>query len=100
MLVTDVDAGQELPREFSLSQNYPNPFNPSTVIAYSLPYDSPVELAVFNNLGQQVALLVDEQKDAGYHRAMFKNSGLASGVYLYRVRAGDFSATKKMVLLR
>ncbi len=100
VIITDVNAGQGLPREFSLSQNYPNPFNPSTVIAYSLPYDSHVELAVFNYLGQQVALLVDEQMDAGYHRAIFKNSGLASGVYLYRLRAGHFSATKKLVLLR
>ncbi|MCZ6776089.1 MAG: T9SS type A sorting domain-containing protein [Ignavibacteria bacterium] len=100
VLITDVNASHGLPREFSLSQNYPNPFNPSTVIAYSLPYDSRVELAVFNYLGQQVALLVDEQMDAGYHRAIFKNSGLASGVYLYRLRADHFSATKKLVLLR
>jgi hypothetical protein len=100
VITTDVNADQELPREFSLSQNYPNPFNPSTVIGYALPHNSRVHFAIYNMLGQRVALLVDDDKVAGYHRVMFSNPGLGSGVYLYRLNAGHFSATKKLVLLK
>jgi hypothetical protein len=80
-----------LPDAFDLFQNYPNPFNPSTTIEYALPQRSYVTLAVFDALGQRVVTLVQGEKEAGYHRAIFDAAGLASGVYLYRlqVRAGD-----------
>jgi hypothetical protein len=91
---------KELPKEFSLSQNYPNPFNPSTIIQYALPNEAMVTLEVFNILGQRVALPVNEQQKAGNHEAVFQNSTLGSGIYFYRLTAGEFTATKKMVLIR
>jgi hypothetical protein len=91
---------KELPKEFSLSQNYPNPFNPSTVIRYALPNEAMVSLEVFNILGQRVALPVNEQQKAGNHEVVFQNSTLGSGVYFYRLTTGEFTATKKLVLIR
>ena len=75
------------PTEFHLLQNYPNPFNPSTNIRYGLPSRSHVTLSVFNTLGQQVATLVEGEQEAGYHEAQFDDPGLASGVYLYRLKS-------------
>ncbi len=88
------------PYEFSLFQNYPNPFNPSTTVRYGLPCKTTVQLSVFNTLGQQVALLQNEELDAGFHQVQFDASGLSSGVYFYRLRAGDFLETKRLLLLR
>jgi len=85
---------------FSLSQNYPNPFNPSTTIRYGLPARSLVTLAVFNTLGQQVAILQNGEQDAGYHEVKFDASGLSSGVYFYRLQAGGFVETRKFVLIK
>ena len=85
---------------FELDQNYPNPFNPTTTIRYGLPQSSPVTLVVYNTLGQRVATLVEGEQEAGYHEARFDGSGLASGVYLYRIRAGDFVRTRKLLLVR
>ena len=90
----------EMPRQFGLSQNYPNPFNPSTTIRYSLPHSSFVRLAVYNTLGQQVALLVNEQQGAGYHEAVFRGDGLSNGVYFYRLDTGSFTSVKKLLLLK
>ena len=84
----------------TLSQNYPNPFNPSTTIRYGLPSRSHVTLSIFNTLGQQVATLVEGEMEAGYHEVQFDASGLASGVYLYRLQAGDFVQTKRLLLLK
>jgi hypothetical protein len=89
-----------LPKTVELLQNYPNPFNPSTTIRYALPERMHVTLAVFNTLGQVVATLVNENQDAGFHDVRFDGSGLASGVYFYRMQAGDFVQTRKLVLLR
>jgi hypothetical protein len=86
--------------QFSLQQNYPNPFNPSTNIRYALPQRSYVTLVVYNTLGQQVATVVNESEDAGYHDVRFDGSGLASGVYFYRIQAGTFVQAKKLVVLR
>lgn len=94
-----------LPREFAVAQNYPNPFNPSTKIKYQLPARSPVKLAVYNVLGQQVRLLVNETLNAGYHEVAWDGRSdagapLASGVYIYRFQAGGFQKVQKMVLLK
>ncbi len=87
-------------RTFRLEQNYPNPFNPSTKIEFAIPATSRVELKVFNILGQEVASLVNETLNAGNHAVTFDASRLATGVYLYRITAGSFVSTKKMVLLK
>jgi hypothetical protein len=89
-----------LPSSFTLSQNFPNPFNPSTTIQYALPKSSEVTLIVYNILGQHVATLVNETQGAGYHEAKFDGTALASGVYFYRIQAGSFVQTKKLLLLR
>ena len=89
-----------LPESYSLSQNYPNPFNPSTTIQYALPSRSHVTLTVFNTLGQIVRELVNGEMEAGYHEVEFDGSNLASGVYLYRLQAGSFVQTRKLILLR
>ena len=89
-----------VPDAFGLDQNYPNPFNPSTVIRYSLAGRSPVEMTVFNTLGQKVATLVDGNEEAGLHEVMFDGSTLASGMYFYTMRAGSFMETRKLVIVR
>ena len=91
---------ENVPGNFRLHQNYPNPFNPSTVIRYDLPHASVVELALFNALGQRLALLFEGEQEAGYHDVRVEGRGLASGVYFYRIRAGAQVATRKMVLMR
>ncbi len=89
-----------LPQSFSLYQNYPNPFNPTTVIKYSLPVASKVKLEIYNLVGQKIATLVDKKQSAGSHTVDFNAANLASGVYLYKITAGSFSAVRKMVLLK
>jgi hypothetical protein len=88
------------PSAFTLSQNYPNPFNPSTTIKYELPKSSDVRLSVFDILGREVSVLVNERRDAGVHEVKFDGSNLASGVYLYRLTSRDFVATKRMLILK
>jgi photosystem II stability/assembly factor-like uncharacterized protein len=90
----------DIPKRFLLLQNYPNPFNPSTTIRYSLPQRSHVTLTVFNILGQQVATLVNETRNAGVHEAEFDGAGLSSGLYFYRLQAGDFIQTKKFLIVK
>ena len=85
---------------FQLQQNYPNPFNPSTRIQYQVASNSQVSLKVYDVLGNEVATLVDENKPAGNYEVNFDASGLASGMYLYKIQAGSFVETKKMILLR
>jgi hypothetical protein len=89
-----------LPSAFDLQQNYPNPFNPLTVVSYQLPVASNVRLVVYDVLGREVAVLVNERKAPGTYAVTFDGSGLASGVYFYRLSAGDFLQMKKLVLLR
>ncbi len=89
-----------IPKFFSLSQNYPNPFNPSTTISYNLPVRSHVLLRVYDLLGRVVATMVNENLNAGSHAAFWNAAGFASGVYLYRLQAGKYTETKKLVLLR
>jgi uncharacterized delta-60 repeat protein len=89
-----------LPKMFELTQNYPNPFNPSTTIGYSLPVESKVLLTVYNILGQRVRTLVDAVEDSGFKRVTLDSSELTSGVYFYRIQAGTFTDSKKLLLMR
>jgi hypothetical protein len=102
--VTAVDppsrATPPMPSAAVLMQNYPNPFNPSTTIRYALPNRSHVTLTVYNTLGQHVAELVNGEIEAGNHEVRFNGSILPSGVYVYRLRAGDFVQTRKLLLVR
>ncbi|HGY54827.1 MAG TPA: Omp28-related outer membrane protein [Caldithrix abyssi] len=90
----------KVPAVFSLEQNYPNPFNPITAISYRLSAVSDVKLTVYNVLGQKIKILVNEKQSAGKYRVTFDASGLAGGVYFYRLQAGEFTAIKKMILMR
>jgi hypothetical protein len=85
---------------YLLEQNYPNPFNPSTTIGYGIKDKSNVKITILNSIGEEVALLVNEEKESGYHTIEFNAAGLPSGVYFYRLKAGNFIETKKMILLR
>jgi hypothetical protein len=89
-----------VPTKFALHQNYPNPFNPVTVIRYELPEASAVKVQVFDVLGRVVATVVNEQRDAGIYEVPFNASGLSSGTYFYRLQAGTFVETKKMMLVK
>jgi subtilisin-like proprotein convertase family protein len=89
-----------VPTRFNLYQNYPNPFNPSTTIKYDIPKDALVKVVVFDVLGREVRTLVNEQKKAGSYSLQMNASGLSSGVYFYKIHAGDFTDTKKMVLIK
>jgi len=94
------DQGSVIPKEFRLEQNYPNPFNPSTTIRYQIPINSHVSLKVYDVLGNEVATLVDEYREAGRYEVEFNAKGLASGVYFYKLQAGIFVETKKMLLVK
>ncbi|MGD0339767.1 MAG: T9SS type A sorting domain-containing protein [Bacteroidota bacterium] len=89
-----------IPAEYGLFQNYPNPFNPSTVISYQLPVTGFVALKVYDVLGREVETLVNERQNAGSHSVTFNANNLPSGVYFYRMQAGSYSETKKLILLR
>ncbi len=95
---TAVTAEELIPAEFALSQNYPNPFNPSTKITFSVPSKSSVSLDVFNILGQKIMTLLSGEYNAGTYTVEFNASRLSSGVYFYRLQAGEFSSVKKMIL--
>lgn len=100
--VTDVSADAEstTPTSIHLQQNYPNPFNPTTTIGYTLSQATSVRLTVYNTMGQKVRVLADGTMPAGMHRVQFDATGLSSGMYLYRLEAGDFTAIRTMLLIR
>ncbi len=100
--ITDVKniEGEILPKQYKLEQNFPNPFNPTTQIKYSIPKPGYVSLKVFNILGQNQATLYDGEEKAGNYSITFNGDNLASGVYLYQLKAGSFLQTKKLVLLK
>ena len=96
----ELEEKEVVPTEFLLSQNYPNPFNPSTVISYQIPQQGFVTLKIFDILGREVATLVSEEKPAGSYDVDFAANGLASGVYIYRMKVNEFIQSRKMLLLR
>lgn len=99
-IVTTVDEDAKAPEGYSLGQNYPNPFNPTTTISFSIPTSAFTTLNVYDILGNEVATLINEEKPAGNYEVNFDASGLASGMYLYRLQISTFIETKKMILFR
>ena len=99
-VTTSTESMDNTPSSFSLEQNYPNPFNPETTIKFALPQSANVELAVYNALGQQVAVLVNEVKSAGTYSVRFDASALSSGMYFYKMQSGSFVQVNKMVLIK
>lgn len=99
-VVTKVQQSESSPKTFALFQNFPNPFNPATVISYQLPVTSHVNLKVYDVLGREMATLVNERQNAGYYNVTFNAENLPSGVYFYRINAGNFSAVKKLVVVK
>ncbi len=99
--ITDVDNSYvQVPLHFTLNQNYPNPFNPTTTIRYSVPKSQFVTLKVFDVLGREIRTLVNENKNVGNYEVSFDASALTSGIYFYQLKSGNYSATKKLVLLK
>jgi len=99
-IIMDVGKKQYYPTNFFLSQNYPNPFNPTTTINYSVPKSGFVTIKVYDVLGREVTTLVIENKPIGNYSVQFNAAKLTSGVYYYRIQAGDFVQTKKLILLK
>jgi hypothetical protein len=98
---TDVqDITETLPTVYALTQNFPNPFNPTTIINFSVPKEEFVTLNVYNSIGQKVATLVNESKTAGTYQVDFDAANLSSGIYFYKITAGNFNETKKMILMK
>ena len=98
--ISSIDIDNFEPNSFALYNNYPNPFNPTTTINYQLPEKGHVALIIYNLLGEEIVKLVNEHKDAGYHTFQFNANDLSSGMYLYRIQAGEFSDVKKMLLIK
>lgn len=96
--ITGVEEYEIQPEQFHLSQNYPNPFNRTTLIEFQIPQESRVTLEIFDNLGRKVKTLMDEHKNAGNYKIAFNSRNLSSGIYFYRITAGEFSVTKRMAL--
>lgn len=100
LVLTEVIETPDIPTHFSLHENYPNPFNPSTTVQYALPRETHVRMIVYNVLGQQVAVLVDQHQLAGLHEVIFDAHSLPSGVYFYEMTAGTYRKSRKMTLLK
>lgn len=98
--VSSITQTTEIVRGFEISQNYPNPFNPATKINFSIPFSSQVSLKIFNNAGQEVATLVNENLSASSYEINWDASDFNSGVYYYKIQAGNYNETKKMLLIK
>jgi len=96
--IVEVEVTQ--PIEYSLKQNYPNPFNPSTTISFSIPKDGLVTLKVYDILGKEVVTVINELQTAGTKNITFDASELSSGVYYYQLVSGEFTSTKKLILMK
>jgi hypothetical protein len=100
-LLVGVNEGSiELPKEYSISQNYPNPFNPITKIKFALPQNAMTKIIIYDLLGREVQTLINNELRAGYHEINFDGGNFHSGVYFYRIQAGNFIQTKKMILMK
>jgi len=99
-VITSLEDDIKVPTQFSLEQNYPNPFNPTTSIEYTVPSNEYVSLKVYDILGNEVATLVNEQKSAGRYEVKFNASSLATGMYIYKIQAGNFNQVRKMMLVK
>ena len=100
-LLTDInDIKNQIPKSFKLEQNYPNPFNPTTTISYLIPKASFVTLTIYDVLGKEVKTLVNKFQSVGKYNVTFNASNLSSGVYIYSIKAGNFSVSKKLVLMK
>jgi enterochelin esterase family protein len=97
---TSLKAHFDFPKKFELYQNYPNPFNPTTTIKFSLPVFGEVTLTIYNTLGEEVTILFSAPLPSGSHSVKWDASDLASGVYLYKLEAGEYVETRKMVLIK
>ncbi len=99
-----IEVNLNLPDKFELKQNYPNPFNPATIIKYTIPKSQQVQLTVYDVLGKEVATLVNEKQQAGLYKVLFNaesiNGGLPSGIYIYKLQAGSYVQTRKMLLMK
>ncbi|MEK9136060.1 MAG: T9SS type A sorting domain-containing protein, partial [Bacteroidota bacterium] len=91
---------ENLPTVFRLQQNYPNPFNPTTTISYDVPVESYVKLTIYNELGQEITTVHEGVRSQGRYTTKFEANGLASGVYFYRLQAGGFVETRRMILAK
>jgi hypothetical protein len=98
--LSDVNEKENIPTDYKLYQNYPNPFNPSTKIKYELPKSGYVKIIVYDNLGREVKVLVNQYQNAGYYEIQLSAGELSSGVYYYKIQADNFSETKKFILLK
>ena len=96
----EIEVEVSTPKEFVLYQNFPNPFNPSTTIKFALPVKTNLSLSVYNTLGEKVAEIFNGELEEGYHEMMFNASGLSSGIYFYKIESENYSATKKLILLK
>jgi len=96
----DVAENPTFPEEYKLAQNYPNPFNPTTTVEYALPEATHVTLVVYDILGRRIETLIDTDQPAGYHQLIWNAKNVPSGMYFYKLQAGDYAETKKMALLK
>ena len=99
-VLVNVENEEAVPTVFKLEQNYPNPFNPSTIIKFAVPQRSNVVLKIYDILGSELVTLVNEELESGWYEKVFNASGYASGMYVYRMQAGDYLSTKKMLLVK
>lgn len=100
LMITGIKGEEGIPAQFSISQNYPNPFNPTTTIKFALPKTALTKITIYDLLGREIQTLLNKELEAGYHEIAVNANNFPSGVYLYRIQAGDFIQTKKMTLIR
>lgn len=98
--ITGVDDDKTIPETYQLEQNYPNPFNPATIIKYGVPERCNVSVKIYDILGSEVLTLVNKEMDAGWYETNFNAAGFSSGIYIYRMQAGSYQNTKKMILVK
>ncbi len=99
-IVTGVDDNTSVVKEFALAQNYPNPFNPTTTISYAIPKNVQVELKVYDLLGNEIVTLVNKEQASGNYSVQFDGANLSSGIYFYKMSAGNFVSAKKLILMK